>query len=311
VPGSRSVDILPRVHNSETEAAVEDGEVAAPALPLVSAIEDDDPILREVRHLIETDRWGGVLLQGPPGTGKTWYAREIAIKLTAGDRERIREIQFHPSYQYEDFVEGYVPRDSTGFALRDKHLLEMAAVARRTEGPVVLIIDEFSRTDPARVFGEVMTYMEGSLRDVTFSLPSGREVSIPPNLIFLATMNPEDRSVDEIDAAMDRRWAKVDLRPDVGKVRDFLSANGASDALVASVSNFANLIQEHIEIGHAFFRSVRDVPSLQRLWANQLQYLIRKRFRYDPETQTKIRSLWDSCLSSASGSAPSDADIPT
>lgn len=119
------------------------------------------------------------MLQGAPGTGKSWCARQIAIKMTGGDRHRMREVQFHPSYQYEDFVEGYVPKGSTGFTLRDKHLLEMIQVANAIDGPVVLVIDEFSRTDPARVLGEALTYMEGSLRGVDFRLPSGRSVSIP------------------------------------------------------------------------------------------------------------------------------------
>jgi 5-methylcytosine-specific restriction protein B len=174
-------------------------------------LQDNDAIYQDFVRLTQDDQAGGILLVGVPGTGKSWYARQIARKLTGGDATRVREVQFHPSYQYEDFVEGYVPDPSVGFRLADKHLLLMVEMAQKTEGPVVLIMDEFSRTDPARVLGEVMTYMEGSMRDTPFYLPSGREVRIPRNLIFLATMNPDDRSVDEIDEAMDRRWSKGHL----------------------------------------------------------------------------------------------------
>lgn len=177
--------------------------------PDLSELDDDDPIFREVVQLVVNDGMGGALLLGAPGTGKSWYARQIAKKLVGGDRKHFREIQFHPSYQYEDFVEGYVPDSKRGFRQVDKHLLQMVEIAKNSDGLVVLVIDEFSRTDPARVMGEAMTYMEGSLRGVSFSLPSGRRTDIPRNLVFLATMNPDDRSVDEIDAAMDRRWAKL------------------------------------------------------------------------------------------------------
>ena len=252
-------------------------------------------MLRDVRRLIEEDNWGGVLLTGAPGTGKSWYARQIAIKLTGGVQQRIREVQFHPSYQYEDFVEGYVPDGKQGFRLADKHMLEMADIARHTDGPVVLVIDEFSRTDPSRVLGETMTYMEGSLREKDFYLPSGRRVMIPKNLIFLATINPEDRSVNEIDAAMERRWAKIALKPDVLKLRDFLEQNGAPHMIFEPVIEFFNNLQKHIEIGHGFFRSVKDSASVARLWNNQLRYVIRKRFRFDVDTQREIEGLWTAC----------------
>jgi 5-methylcytosine-specific restriction protein B len=297
VPNAAGVRIIRR--SSFDESAVREllETKLEPLLPRLEAqINDDDPVLQAVRRLVQDDKWGGVILQVVPGTGKSWYAREIAIKLVDGDTRRMREIQFHPSYQYEDFIEGYVPRGSTGFELRDKHLLEMAAIARTTDGPVVLIIDEFSRTDPARVMGESLTYMEGSLREIEFRLPSGRKVSIPSNLILLATMNPEDRSVDEIDAAMDRRWAKVDLKPDAAKLRAFLELNGLQGEFIGPVLIFFSSVQEYIEIGHAFFRNVRDVSSLKRLWEHQLKHTVRKRFRFDPESLNAVLALWDECV---------------
>lgn len=296
IPGSTGIKIIARPEESggSTEAPAEEGQPELPNYEL--ELKDDDPILREVRHLIEDDNWGGVMLQGAPGTGKSWYARQIAIKMTGGDRHRMREVQFHPSYQYEDFVEGYVPKGSTGFTLRDKHLLEMIQVANAIDGPVVLVIDEFSRTDPARVLGEALTYMEGSLRGVDFRLPSGRSVSIPKNLVFLATMNPDDRSVDEIDAAMERRWAKIHLKPDVDKLRTFLEDNGVEGAMLGAIIEFFVALQNHVEIGHAFFRTVKDEASLTRLWERQLKYVIEKQFRFDSDTKAEIGALWDKCL---------------
>lgn len=300
VPSSAGIELISRPEENDPEGVLPDNLEVEEEIPRAeSSLDDNDQILQVVRHLIEDDGWGGVILLGAPGTGKSWYAREIAIKLTEGDRRRMREVQFHPSYQYEDFVEGYVPKGSTGFVLKDKHLLQMASIARSTDNPVVLVIDEFSRTDPARVMGEAMTYMEGSQRGREFSLPSGRTTDIPKNLIFLATMNPEDRSVDEIDAAMERRWAKVELLPDVNKLRNFLDANQVNGPIRGSIINFFSQIQNYLPIGHAFFRTVRDAASLERLWERQLQYVIKKRFRYDPHTQEEISNLWLACMAAA------------
>jgi len=290
-------DILQRVAGADSiDLLNSDGHATAlkKTDTLTSQISNDDPILNLASQLLG-DGWGGILLTGAPGTGKSFYAREIGIKLTGGDRRRMREVQFHPSYQYEDFVEGYVPDGKQGFRLVDKHMLEMAEIARNEKGPVVLVIDEFSRTDPARVLGETMTYMESSLRDKDFYLPSGRRVQIPRNLVFLATMNPDDRSVDEIDAAMDRRWAKIALSPDVKKLRDFLILNGSPSAMLGPAIDFFNGLQKYLEIGHAFFRTVKDPEGLTRLWNSQLQYIIKKRFRFDPDTQHEIEALWVAC----------------
>ncbi|MCX5764718.1 MAG: AAA family ATPase [Gemmatimonadetes bacterium] len=248
-----------------------------------STIPETDPIFQEVRALLEEDGFAGVVLVGPPGTGKTWYARQIALRLVAGDPKRIREVQFHPSYQYEDFVEGFTSDGRGGFTIENRHLLVMAMRAANTGGPHVMLIDELSRTDPARVMGEALTYMETTLRGQRFFLQSGRAMSIPNNLLFLATMNPEDRSVDEIDGALDRRWGKVYLNPDRTVLDGFLQANSVSGELRGAILKFFVSVQSDYALGHAFFRNVRDVPSLRRLWKNQLQHVFNRAFRYDKE----------------------------
>ena len=279
---------------------------------LTSEISGDDPIFLETCRLLFEDGVGGVMFVGPPGTSKSWYARNIGIKLAEGDKRRIREVQFHPSYQYEDFVEGYVPVEAEGFRLVDKHLLKMAEIARVSKKRTVIIIDEFSRTDPARVLGEALTYMEGSLRGVEFSLPSGRVVSIPQELIFLATMNPDDRSVDEIDAAMERRWAKIRLEPDVEKLKSFLNYNKAPPGVVSATLRLFTDLQRHIPIGHAFFRTTKDASSLKRLWDTQLKYVVQKKLRFDLQTKQEIEEIWNTCraaIDDLAGATESDAPV--
>ncbi|WGM37516.1 hypothetical protein AMEJIAPC_00415 [Caulobacter sp. NIBR1757] len=308
VTGAEAVDIIPRSASGGEAHPEPKQENGGESGPFASELSDDDPVYRSVVQAIVDDAMGGALLIGVPGTGKSWYARQIAKKLTNGDHHRIREVQFHPSYQYEDFVEGYVPDPKEGFRLADKHLLEMVEVARTTGKPTVLIVDEFSRTDPARVLGETMTYMEGSLRGVEFYLPSGRKAEIPANLYFLATMNPDDRSVDEIDDAMDRRWAKIGLEPSIEKVAEFLAANGAPNEVRGAAVEFFAALQSHLNVGHAFFRSVSNRESLARLWETQIQFMARKKFRFDAEGLQEVRDLWEVCLAS-SAAAEESADV--
>ena len=140
------------------EAQEEEDEDLPDALP------DDDSVWQQTKDLLDHGA-AGIIYSGPPGTGKTWYADKIAIKLTGGKSKRIKHIQFHPSYNYDDFIEGYVPAGKEGseplFKTVDKIFLQLCEAARRDPDNIyVIVIDEFSRGDPSRVFGELLTYIE-------------------------------------------------------------------------------------------------------------------------------------------------------
>jgi len=290
------VETMPEVPLTTEIADHSNGEHSEDHL-LPLSIDAADDILVTVRELLPD--YAGVILTGPPGTSKTWYARQIAAALTDRDRMRVRFVQFHQSYQYEDFVEGFVPReDGNGFQLRPKHLLEMCEVSRRYQDQTcVIIIDELSRSDPGRVFGEALTYIEPTQREVEFYLASGNPVKIPRNLFFLATMNPLDRGVDEVDAALDRRFAKIAMEPSAERLAVLLDQNSLDEQLKNLVLRFFRFLlsnqNERCRVGHAYFRAIRSQADLQRLWDHQLRFHMAKAFKLDIDSYRNIEREWN------------------
>src|SRR4051794_34038248 len=107
----RSAEPLRRLSASDlgigAEPAIKTHSSNRPDDPPLS---NDDPLFLSVQALLE--QYGGVIFTGPPGTSKSWYAAKIGSKLAGDDESRIRFIQFHPSYQYEDFMQGFVPKEN-------------------------------------------------------------------------------------------------------------------------------------------------------------------------------------------------------
>ena len=97
---------------------------------------------KNINNYIEKlEKSKNLILRGAPGTGKTYLARQIARELTGGNEEQIDFVQFHPSYDYTDFVEGLRPLPSDdgqiSFGLQDgifKKFCERAKLAQKTGG---------------------------------------------------------------------------------------------------------------------------------------------------------------------------------
>ncbi|WP_322003606.1 McrB family protein [Paraburkholderia tropica] len=261
----------------------------------LAMVEEDDPTYIRVRELLE-DGFGGVILTGPPGTGKSRAAHRIAARLANGDRARVFFIQFHPAFQYEDFIEAYIPTEQGGFELADKTFLLACDEASDADGPVVLVIDELSRTDVIRVFGEALTYVESSKRELTFTLASGREASVPKNLVILATMNPWDRGVEELDLAFERRFAKISMEPDANALNSILQDTTLLEEKKLRLERFFHTLQRHsnplCRLGHAYFQTVRDEASLVRLWENQLSFHFERVLKRSPDELNTIKAAW-------------------
>lgn len=201
-------------------APLASGELALPDITDALAAEllvHDRAWLEEMRELLIDERQ--LVLYGPPGTGKTYLAMKLAEYLGGGP-EQVKIVQFHPSYAYEDFFEGFRPVEDpetreVAFRLTAGPLQELADLASRDGNrhiPHFLIIDEINRANLAKVFGELYFLLEYRTKSVRLTY-SGDDFALPPNLFVIGTMNTADRSIALVDAAMRRRFAFVELSP--------------------------------------------------------------------------------------------------
>jgi hypothetical protein len=216
-----------------------------------------------------------IALIGPAGTGKTRYAEQAARQLVDGDASRWESIQFHAAFTYEEFVGGLAPTAEGGFERQPGVLLEINERALESELVHVLVIDELSRADIANVLGELLTYVE--YRGRAFRVAAlGREVVLAPNLVVIATLNPTDRSVVNLDDAVVRRLRQIHLPRDPDALRDILNEAGMATELRNQVVNWFEALPADAPFGHGLFVGVATEQDLHELWHEQLRYFLRR-----------------------------------
>lgn len=220
-----------------------------------------------------------LIFYGPPGTGKTYIAHHLAEHL-AGDNVRL--VQFHPSYSYEDFFEGYRPNEAGGFSLKPGPLRKAVEKARENPTvPYVLIIDEINRGNLAKVFGELYFLLEYRDRTVDLLYSDETGFDLPKNVLLIGTMNTADRSIALVDAAMRRRFSFVALHPSEPPTSHILRrwiAATERDAGVADLHDELNsLIHDtDFKIGPSYFmrEAVYEPGGLERVWRTSILPLL-------------------------------------
>jgi hypothetical protein len=242
-----------------------------------------------------------LILQGPPGTGKSFVAKRLAYALLGfEDDSRIESVQFHQSFSYEDFIQGFRPKkDGTGFTLKDgvfyrfckKALLDLTR-------PYVFIIDEINRGNLSKIFGEVMLLIETDKRDqrwevsLTYSDESASKFYIPANVHILGMMNTADRSLAIVDYALRRRFAFKDVLPgfDSDKFGPLLESKGVELPVISAIQTKMAALNKEIEssvdlgrgftIGHSFFVPFENVTDskvwYERVIKNEIVPLLRE-----------------------------------
>ena len=219
-----------------------------------------------------------VILYGAPGTGKTYSTIDYALKIVDSsyskdwDRETVmaaykKKVEaglitfttFHQSYGYEDFIQGLRPitvEGNLGLAPVDgvfKSLSDRAA--NDFDNNYVIIIDEINRANISKVLGELITLIEedkrwGELNEMSVTLPSGDFFAVPNNLYIIGTMNTADKSISLIDTALRRRFAFMEVTPELNLIED--------DALRGVLERLNKSLEQELEstdllVGHAYF----------------------------------------------------------
>jgi hypothetical protein len=314
------------------DGRVSDGEPSMPqsgipALPpadgrLAAELHMPAEALQEIIGLLGSRQQ--IVLYGPPGTGKTFIAKAIARHVIGqDDRSRVQLVQFHPSYSYEDFFEGYRPDVTPGgeatFTLKDGPLARIAREARADgENPYVLVIDEMNRANLAKVFGELYFLLEYRRESIQLQYRPTEPFQLPPNLFIIGTMNTADRSIALLDAAMRRRFSFVELHPDESPVKDVLPAwlaanqQGPERARLLAALNAAFEDQDRdLRIGPSYLmrEEASSEEGLRRVWKYDILPLLEEHY-YGRLSREVVHARFglDAVRASASGAPVAAAE---
>lgn len=198
-----------------------------------------------------------VILQGAPGVGKTFAAKRLAFSIMGEkDNNRVKMVQFHQSYSYEDFIMGFRPTE-TGFELKKGVFYEFCRKAAEDDRPYFFIIDEINRGNLSKIFGELFMLIESDKRGVELQLLyADEQFSIPSNVHIIGMMNTADRSLAMLDYALRRRFAFFEIAPAFASsgFRAYRTKinNPKFDRLIATVAQLNEVIANDDSLGDGF-----------------------------------------------------------
>ena len=263
-------------------------------------------------NLLKTKR--NIILQGAPGTGKTFAAKRLAYSIIESKNdERVKLIQFHQSYSYEDFIMGYRPTEN-GFKLETGVFYDFCNKAKDDpNNDYFFIIDEINRGNLSRIFGELFMLIESDKRGQEYKVnllyDKNKEFYVPNNLYIIGLMNTADRSLAFLDYALRRRFAFFDMMP------GFDNENFKKDLEKLKNDKFKNLIDcikilnEEIkndeslgvgfQIGHSFFCFKNDDKldeSLKRIVMYEILPLLREYWFDEADKIKKWSDNLENCI---------------
>jgi MoxR-like ATPase len=265
-----------------------------------------------------------IILTGAPGTGKTHLARELAANLLECENDKLNGhprfgfVQFHPAYDYTDFVEGLKPvyagngqdaaNEQITFRLTDGIFRSFCKIASENLSQIhVFVIDEINRADLSRVFGELFYALEPGYRGkagkvltqyATLRSNNDKLFYVPENIYIIGTMNDIDRSVESIDFALRRRFAWHEVEADEMRfdlvMQDILTdkpelkdeARRRYTSLNKAIEMAYGLGKSY-QIGPAYYRKLKEYEHEDDIWGAfwkcHLETLIREYVRGMPD----------------------------
>lgn len=250
-----------------------------------------------------------VILQGAPGVGKTFAAKRLAYSIMGQkDTSRVAMVQFHQSYSYEDFIQGYRP-SKDGFELVNGAFYKFCKKAEEdNERPYFFIIDEINRGNLSKILGELMMLIEKDKRGEKIKLLYSNEwFTVPQNVRIIGMMNTADRSLALMDYALRRRFAFFDFAPAFSSegFKNYLSEKDSPklEKLIAAVESLNSTIStdeslgDGFRIGHSYFCTDDEITDewLKSVVEYEVIPLIKEYWFDEP---TKVRD-WSATLRSA------------
>lgn len=243
-----------------------------------------------------------IILQGVPGVGKTFCAKKLFYSIIGKkDDTKIKTVQFHQSYSYEDFIQGFRPNEEGKFELKDGIFYNLVKEAReeyekaeqenRKAQEYCIIIDEINRGNLSKVFGELMMLIEGDKRKKEYAIKltysPNEDFYIPKNLYIIGTMNTADRSLTMIDYALRRRFSFITLEPafENKKLENYLiDDEGIDDEFAIKITQMYIQLNRFIKdtfknnnfiIGHSYFINQLDRDKLESSYNEIVEYDIK------------------------------------
>ena len=295
------------------------------AFRLMKLLGDDNMFEDECRSTLEKVK--NIVFTGAPGTGKTYFALKLAEEF-AGDVSRVARVQFHPSYDYTDFVEGLRPiRGSAEISFERKDGIFKTICKKAKDDPenrYVLVIDEINRGDISKIFGELFSLIESDYRDeknAVFTQYSNlidesnpvegewefQKFWVPENVFIIGTMNDIDRSVESMDFAIRRRFSWIEMK--ASEHLGMLGCLSDSEIRTKCISKMKAInekisttpgLGEAFEIGGSYFRHIEEEKGTENekfdaLWRHYIGPIIKEYLRgFNSSTLfNEIKNVYD------------------